>query len=1090
MATKKFFTDESLATFVDEVKSYTDALSIEAIRATNEGSVAIGDGTEVTNQLLISTDDNGNVYNDIGYKNEIRWSESGKKETASSVNGMSGYIPCTSGSVLKVKNITVATDYKYIALFDSSKTCLGVQKLSNLTTDVNGVYSITITYDYTNIAFIRTSFCMFNSESIILVNEDFSYSCTAQVGWLKTVDDKNISPIVVSSQVITEDGEVFEDYVKTKLDETKKYTDLIASNKANKLHSHTCAHIDCDVPTQFVSGDTLEDMLMNVDSALSSFDSTHETKTDAQNKLTEAKEYTDTKTTNLASTSTVDSKISTHNTSTSAHNDIRELIIDLNTKLNNFLDVDDTTADQLSEVLTLIENNKGTLESLTTSKINVADIINNLTTASTSKVLSANQGVVIKKLIDDLQSELNECITTDVFSSHIGNTTNPHRVTKEQIGLENVDNTADANKSVKYATSAGSATKLETAKTINVSGGIAGTAKEFDGSKNISIPVREIYDSYTVWGGKNVTGNISAIDGAASNLHSANRFAFARPRGITVEYSRDGGTTWNSYTEATDEVKTTLISGVGLGTKLYIGGEESLGSVTLNDKLRITFNANDMFVYTRLRKLLINITTNGATGCYVDVEKAMNGSEATFVEVGSYSIGGWSGWNSIPMGFVFGGSGTNNAGILRLTFRMSALTESASNRLAILDIYAIGDTYWSTPSTLARIGHLYDYDANKNATFPAKVTATSFVGNLTGKADSATTADKLTGVTATATELNYVDGVTSNIQTQLDGKASNTLSNGTETAGLIKTTSTTTSNIGYIASPVLDGVPYYQDSTQTIITSGGTPQAYTATVAGIKELKNGVSFIMKAHAGFESAGITAPVANPTLNVNNLGAKTIKMLCKLNENANTLQSQNNVIYAGDIVLMVYEDGYWNVMAVFNYANLNKLGFVKVRDDLATPYTQLPYIVPTQASVSNKFEELDKVKDEIAYGANENGEYYKFQNGLLICTKQVTVSGNVTGDVIKTSSNVGLSLGNWAHQFIETPTVSVSPISSSSAGHNTSWLLNLYHPPVDGTVNIGTVKFATTTNTTNASIILDVIGIGRWAEMVNIEEEVEL
>lgn len=102
----------------------------------------------------------------------------------------------------------------------------------------------------------------------------------------------------------------------------------------------------------------------------------------------------------------VDSKISTHDTSTSAHSDIRGLITALTTKLNNFLDVDDTTSDQLSEVLTLIENNKGTLESLTTSKVNVSDIIDNLTTSSASKVLSAKQGVAIKSLIDTLQTEL------------------------------------------------------------------------------------------------------------------------------------------------------------------------------------------------------------------------------------------------------------------------------------------------------------------------------------------------------------------------------------------------------------------------------------------------------------------------------------------------------------------------------------------------------------------------------------------------------------------------------------------------------------------------------------------------------------
>lgn len=111
------------------------------------------------------------------------------------------------------------------------------------------------------------------------------------------------------------------------------------------------------------------------------------------------------------------SAVSTHNTSTSAHNDIRDLISGLTTKLNNFLDVDDTTTDQLSEVLELIENNKGTLESLTTSKINVSDIVNNLTTNSTSKVLSAAQGVAIKTLIDSLQAELDGI--TEITSAEI-----------------------------------------------------------------------------------------------------------------------------------------------------------------------------------------------------------------------------------------------------------------------------------------------------------------------------------------------------------------------------------------------------------------------------------------------------------------------------------------------------------------------------------------------------------------------------------------------------------------------------------------------------------------------------------------------
>ena len=47
-----------------------------------------------------------------------------------------------------------------------------------------------------------------------------------------------------------------------------------------------------------------------------------------------------------------------------------------------------------------------------------------------------------------------------IINDHIANKSNPHGVTKAQVGLGNVDNTADSAKSVKYATSAGSANSV------------------------------------------------------------------------------------------------------------------------------------------------------------------------------------------------------------------------------------------------------------------------------------------------------------------------------------------------------------------------------------------------------------------------------------------------------------------------------------------------------------------------------------------------------------------------------------------------------------------------------------------------------
>ena len=94
------------------------------------------------------------------------------------------------------------------------------------------------------------------------------------------------------------------------------------------------------------------------------------------------------------------SELSTHNTSTSAHNDIRNLISGLTTRLNALADSDDTTLDQMSEIVAYIKSNKSLIDSITTNKVNVSDIVNNLTTNVSNKPLSAAQGVALKTLID------------------------------------------------------------------------------------------------------------------------------------------------------------------------------------------------------------------------------------------------------------------------------------------------------------------------------------------------------------------------------------------------------------------------------------------------------------------------------------------------------------------------------------------------------------------------------------------------------------------------------------------------------------------------------------------------------------------
>lgn len=92
--------------------------------------------------------------------------------------------------------------------------------------------------------------------------------------------------------------------------------------------------------------------------------------------------------------------ISEHNVSETSHNDIRLLIDGLTARLTAIADSDDETLDQMSELIAYIKSNKSLIDSITTDKINVADIIDNLTTNVSNRPLSAKQGVVLKALID------------------------------------------------------------------------------------------------------------------------------------------------------------------------------------------------------------------------------------------------------------------------------------------------------------------------------------------------------------------------------------------------------------------------------------------------------------------------------------------------------------------------------------------------------------------------------------------------------------------------------------------------------------------------------------------------------------------
>lgn len=271
--------------------------------------------------------------------------------------------------------------------------------------------------------------------------------------------------------------------------------------------------------------------------------------------------------------------------------------------------------------------------------------------------------------------------------------------------------------------------KLSTGRKISLGTAVSSTATEFDGSKDITIPVKSVSASYLSWGGRSITEVISPIDAALSYMHSANRLQFAKPDGITIEYSTNSGSTWTDY-DASDSQKISLVSGLNAGVSL---GKRTSGTTATTDALRITLNATNCDIYTIGRTLLINFTSGGATGCKVKVETSTIDAPTTFTDRGSYDISGWSGWNSYPINIgAFGGNPTQTyqIGNIRLTFTIGGVP-SLGQRAMVLNLLLFGDAAWVTPSNMARTGHIYDWDVNQNAIFPAGITATSFNGNAT-----------------------------------------------------------------------------------------------------------------------------------------------------------------------------------------------------------------------------------------------------------------------------------------------------------------------------------------------------------------------
>lgn len=244
----------------------------------------------------------------------------------------------------------------------------------------------------------------------------------------------------------------------------------------------------------------------------------------------------------------------------------------------------------------------------------------------------------------------------------------------------------------------------------------------------------KIYEANLEWGGRNLANGYSPIDAAMIPELGANRFAFGKAAGITVEYSTDAGKTWLDY-GYTDIQKVGIFS-VGQSTLL---GKATIDTLTTDCMLRISIAPHLFGLYTILNKFVIHIYASSRTGVYCTIDASIKDTPTVFKTFANkVPLYGGPAWNIIntPNLITYYNAPSTQFGLIRFTFGCTDVN-AEYGAVAIDKIMAFGGVGWSTPSNMAQNGHLYRYNEYQDAIFPSNVTAPNFIGKVNGYTISA-----------------------------------------------------------------------------------------------------------------------------------------------------------------------------------------------------------------------------------------------------------------------------------------------------------------------------------------------------------------
>lgn len=339
-------------------------------------------------------------------------------------------------------------------------------------------------------------------------------------------------------------------------------------------------------------------------------------------------------------------------------------------------------------------------------------IQDNLISSSTTESLSAAQGKILKELVD-------------------GKAPSSHTHTKSEVGLGNVDNTADATKSVKYAISAGSASS---AAALTSNAGSSTQPVYFSGGKPVacsytlgkSVPADALFTDHTYG---NMKGATSSSAGSAGLVPAPNI-------GEQLKFLRADGA-WVIPTNTTYSVGTSSYLGI---TKLYTEtGSATDGTMTQN-AITTALNGKSATGHTH------NYAGSSSAGGNANAAVKL----ATARKIGSASFDGTTDITLSQMG-------------LNVPVEITKADYLAKKKAGTLN----ANTYYNVIDEYDSVNVINDSSVTANSTFSSTKSEKTYAKKST-LVNTTLTASKWTGSSAPYSYVLSVSGVTSSNIVEID----------------------------------------------------------------------------------------------------------------------------------------------------------------------------------------------------------------------------------------------------------------------------------------------------------------------------------